>query len=56
MHTEEGIADVGDRKEAYGIRCFNTKYLHRYHLFFLEILYPSTLFLSRQGHCRADTL
>ncbi len=54
MHAEEGIIDAGDRKEAYVTRCFNTKYLHRYHLFFLEMLHHSTLLLSRQGHLTAD--
>lgn len=55
MHTEEGIADVGDPKKARGIRHFDTKCLHRYHLFFLEIGYPSTLLPSRQGHCQPNT-
>ena len=54
MHAEEGIVDAGNLKKTHGIRRFDTNFLHRYHLFFLEIHHTSTFSALRQGQSRSD--
>jgi len=49
MHGEEGIIDEADLGVAVETHLCDTACLHHYHLFFLEIRYPSTLRLLRQG-------
>jgi len=50
MHREEGIIDATNLKDTSRIHFCDMACLHRYHLFFLEMHYPSTLFPPRQGN------
>ena len=49
MHTEEGIIDEADLGVALETYLCDTACLHHYHLFFLEMHYPSTFRPCRQG-------
>jgi len=55
MHREEGIIDEADLGVVLGTYLCDTACLHRYHLFFLEIIYRSIFLPSRQGHCGQAT-
>lgn len=54
MHEEEGIIDATNLKDASRIQLYDRACLHRYHLFLLEMHYPSIFFPVRQGQLAAS--